>query len=115
MDTASRVLPEIEMNGSLKFAGGMLFEGRFKGGQIEGDALVVGTGAEIQANIKVEDLTILGRVEGDVEVSGKCQLRATAELHGNLKTVRVAMDDGATFTGGMEISRAGAGGAKAGK
>ena len=107
----------MEVSGSLKFTGGVLFEGKFTGGLIEGDSLVVGESAEIRADIIVGNLTIFGRVDGDVDVSEKCQLRPTAHLYGNLKTQRIAMDEGATFAGGMTISQgttAGGGGIPAG-
>jgi cytoskeletal protein CcmA (bactofilin family) len=117
MEIKSRVLADMEVSGSLKFTGGVLFEGKFTGGLIEGDSLVVGETAEIRADIIVGNLTIFGRVDGDVDVSEKCQLRPTAHLYGNLKTQRIAMDEGATFAGGMTISQgatAGGGGIPAG-
>ena len=97
----------MELSGALKFSGGLVFEGKFKGGLIEGDALTVGEGAEIRADVLVGNLTIAGRIDGDVEVAERCHLRPTAQLHGNLKTSRLAMDEGATFAGGMQISQPG--------
>ena len=95
----------MELTGTLKFSGGMLFEGKFSGGRIEGDTLVVALGARVEANIIAADITLFGRVDGDLEATGRCQLRSSAELYGNLKTPRVAMDEGATFTGSMQISK----------
>ncbi len=103
--TSSQVLADVEISGSLKFTGGLLFEGTFRDGLIEGDHLVVGQGAEIHADIAVTDLTTFGRIEGDVAVLERCQLRPSAELHGNLKTTRLAMEEGATFNGGVQITR----------
>ena len=97
----------MELSGTLKFSGGMLFEGRFIEGRIEGDTLVVAAGARVSANIVATDITILGRVDGDVEATERCQLRPSAELYGNVKTPRVAMDEGATFTGSMQIVKPG--------
>ena len=99
----------MELSGSLKFSGGLLFEGSFNGGRIEGDTLVVAAGARVEATIVAADVTLFGRVDGDVEVTGRCQLRPSAELYGNLKTPRVAMDEGATFTGSMQIVKPGGG------
>ena len=105
--TTSRVLADMELSGTLKFSGGMVFEGRFIGGRIEGDTLVVAAGAHVEANIVADDITLFGRVDGDVEATGRCQLRPSAELYGNLKTPRVGMDEGATFTGSMQIVKSG--------
>ncbi|MBV9127139.1 MAG: polymer-forming cytoskeletal protein [Verrucomicrobia bacterium] len=103
-NTSSRILADVEMTGALKFNGGLVFEGIFTKGQIEGDLLIVGAGAQVQANIVVSNLTLLGRIDGEVTVRERCQLRQGSELHGNLKTARLAMEEGATFTGGVQIA-----------
>lgn len=105
--TNSYVLADVQMSGALKFSGGLLFEGRFEGGLIEGDTLVVGERAQIRADLLVNYLVVAGRVEGDVEVVNRCSLRASAQLHGNLKTGRLSMEDGAIFSGSMQISQPG--------
>ena len=64
---------------------------------------MVAAGAHLVADIVAADVTLFGRVDGDVEATGRCQLRPSAELYGNLKTPRVGMDEGATFTGSMQI------------
>ena len=103
--TSSRVLADVEITGSLKFTGGLLFEGKFHNGLIEGDRLVVSEGAQIHGDIVVNDLTSLGRIDGDVAVLERCQLQPSAELHGKLKTARLAMEEGATFCGDIRISQ----------
>lgn len=97
-------MADAEMSGTLKFTGGLLFEGKFNGGLIDGDLLIVGRGAEICAEIIVTNLTSFGRVEGEVEVLERCQLKAGSELRGSLTTARVAQEEGAAFTGTMQVS-----------
>ena len=102
----SELSKDIEITGILKFQGELIFEGKFHGDLIQGNSLIVGQYAEVRAkSIVVENLTSAGLVEGDAKVSARCHLKETAHLQGSLKTFRLAMDDGATFTGGLEISK----------
>ncbi len=102
----SRVGKDIEITGSIKFKGQLVFDGKFKGMSVEGSSLVIGEGAEVRSkSIVVENLTSHGLVEGDAKVGQRCHLKATAHLQGSLKTFRLAMDDGATFAGQLEISK----------
>ena len=104
--TSSRVSRDTEITGSLKFKGELLFEGRFKGSSIEGNNLIVGEHAEIHARtILLDNLTTAGLVDGVAEVHERCYLKATAHFQGSLNTFRLAMDDGATFSGGLVISK----------
>lgn len=106
MTTTNRVSEGTEITGSIKFKGELLFEGRFKGELIEGDNLIVGEHAEVHARtIVLSNLTSAGLVHGDAEVYERCYLRATAHFQGSLNTFRLAMDDGATFSGGLVISK----------
>ena len=107
MDTTqSRLSKDIEISGILKFKGELTFEGKFKGSLVQGSSLIIGEGAEVRAkSIVVENLTSHGLVDGEAEVSQRCHLKATAHLQGSLKTFRLAMDDGATFAGALQISK----------
>jgi len=102
----SELSKDIEVTGTMKFQGELIFEGKFNGDLIQGNSLVVGEHAEVHAkSIIVDNLTSAGLVEGDAKVAMRCHLKETAHLQGSLKTFRLAMDDGATFTGGLEISK----------
>jgi len=102
----SELSKDIEITGTMRFQGELIFEGKFHGDLIQGNSLVVGEHAEVHAkSIVVDNLTSAGLVEGDAKVAARCHLKETAHLQGSLKTFRLAMDDGATVTGGLEISK----------
>lgn len=101
-----RVSAGTEITGTLKFKGELTYEGVFRGDLIEGSHLIVTEHTEIHAkSIIVDDLTCSGLVDGDTKVAQRCTLRATAHFQGALTTFRLAMDDGATFSGGLVISK----------
>jgi cytoskeletal protein CcmA (bactofilin family) len=106
MTPTNRVAQDVEITGSIKFQGELLIEGKFTGELIEGDSLILGERAEVRAKmVRVNNFTSAGLIDGAVEVTERSALKGTAHLQGSLKTFRLAMDDGATFAGGLVISK----------
>ncbi len=45
-----------------------------------------------------------GKVHGNITVDDRCELRAHAMLHGDLKASRLVIEEGATFVGKSEVT-----------
>ena len=103
-DQKSTILSDVEIVGSIKFVGELSFDGQLKNGNIKGGKLTVGPKARVEGNVESEALTLHGTVKGDVLVTGKCDLKGSANLVGSLTTNRLAMDEGATLIGQAEIT-----------
>ena len=82
----------------------MTFAGHLTGGNIKGPILTVAPEADITGNIESDTCTIGASVKGNVVVTGKCDLKASAVLIGDLTTSRLVMAEGATFVGKANIS-----------
>jgi len=67
--------------------------------EFKGGALTVGEQALIKAEIKVNDVLIYGKVQGNIFATGRIELRGKAEVYGDLHSNRLAMDDGVVFVG----------------
>jgi cytoskeletal protein CcmA (bactofilin family) len=65
----------------------------------------VGPNGKVRADIKARELTILGSVRGNVEISGKLAIRGNGSLVGDVRTAGISIDDGAYFKGGIDIVR----------
>ncbi len=102
---------DVQIIGSITFKGELAFDGKLSGGGIKGRVLALGSSAKVDGNIECDALSIAGVVNGNVTVSGKCELHASAQLVGNLNTSRLVMADGATLIGQVQIRPAGAGAA----
>ena len=100
------ILDDVEITGSLTFKGELTFDGRLNKGSVVGDSLIVGKNASIQGNIRVARLNLLGEVTGDVSVSEKCEIGETADFTGTLTTVKLAMAEGASVNGQVQIGPA---------
>lgn len=91
---------DCEFKGALAFSGELQLHGRLEGTiESEGGALTIGEEALIKAEIRVNDVLIYGKVQGNIYATGRVELRGKAEVYGDLHTNRLAMDDGVVFVG----------------
>src|SRR5271170_4472044 len=91
---------DCEFKGALAFSGELQLHGKLEGTiESEGGALTVGEQALIKAEIKVNDVLIYGKVQGNIYATGRIELRGKAEVYGDLHSNRLAMDDGVIFVG----------------
>ena len=98
--TTTVLTSDCEFKGALAFSGELELHGRLEGTiESEGGALTVGEQALIKAEIKVNDVLIYGKVQGNVYATGRIELRGKAEVYGDLYSNRLAMDDGVVFVG----------------
>ncbi|MBM3812448.1 MAG: polymer-forming cytoskeletal protein [Acidimicrobiia bacterium] len=80
-------------------------------GEVEGSVemqehrLTVGPNGKLTAGVKARDIVVLGTIHGNVEVGDKIEIRKDAKLVGDIKTVRIVIEDGAYFKGSIDISR----------
>ncbi len=67
--------------------------------------LTIGPNGKVKASIKAKDIVILGTVQGNVEATDKIDIKKDARLVGDIKTARIAIEDGAVFKGSIDIIR----------
>jgi cytoskeletal protein CcmA (bactofilin family) len=78
-------------------------------GEVEGSIempesrLTVGPNGRVEAGIKAREVVVLGTVHGNVEVGDKIDIRKDAKLVGDIRTVRITIEDGAYFKGSIDI------------
>jgi len=75
-------------------------EGRI---QLEEHLLTIGEHGVIEAQVQAENIVIHGRLDGDVSADDKVEISATGLVRGDIRAPRVAILDGATFQGGIEM------------
>ena len=63
----------------------------------------MGTSAKLHAEIVAKSVVVLGQVIGNVTAREKFELKAGGTVEGNLNAPRIAMADGATFNGKIEM------------
>ena len=66
--------------------------------------LTIGENADIRGEIKTKSITVYGKVQGNITVAERCELKSKSVLQGDLKAVRLIIEEGATFIGKSEVT-----------
>lgn len=98
---------DVEIKGSIKFTNELVIDGKIEGEIISDGNLTVGENADIRGEIKTKSVTVFGKIHGNITVAERCELKARAQLVGDLKAARVIIEEGATFVGKSEVSSGG--------
>ena len=95
---------DVEIKGSIKFQNELTVDGKIEGEINSPGVLTVGENSEIKGEIKTKSVTVYGKVNGNITVEERCELKGHAVLHGDLKAARLVIEDGATFVGKSEVT-----------
>lgn len=95
---------DVEIKGTLKFQNDLVFDGKIEGEIISNATLTVGKSATVTGEIKSKSVIINGTVQGNIDAAERVELKATAQLVGDLRAARIIIEDGATFVGKSEVS-----------
>lgn len=94
---------DVDINGDVKFTNDLIIDGRIKGKILSDGNLTVGENARLEAEIKTGAVTVYGKVRGNIVVTGHVELRATAEVIGDIKAKTLGIEPGAIFVGCSEV------------
>jgi cytoskeletal protein CcmA (bactofilin family) len=99
---------DVEIKGSIKFQKELLIDGKVEGEINSDGVLTIGENADIRGEIKTKSITVYGKVQGNITVGERCELKSRCTLQGDLKAARLVIEEGATFIGKSEVTSAGA-------
>jgi cytoskeletal protein CcmA (bactofilin family) len=103
--TSKNVLgADVEIKGNLKFAGELTLEGKLEGEiQTEG-TLNLGDTAVVTGNINAQSVIVRGKVNGNINAREKIEIKAKAELFGDIRASKLVVEEGVTFVGRTEVN-----------
>ena len=94
---------DVEIKGKLRFSRDLFIDGRIEGEvNSEGD-LTVGENAQIIGDIKTRSVVVFGKVQGNITVTDRCELKQKAELNGDITASKLAIEEGAVFLGASTV------------
>jgi cytoskeletal protein CcmA (bactofilin family) len=99
---------DVEIKGSIKFQKELLIDGKVEGEINSDGVLTIGENADIRGEIKTKSITVYGKVQGNITVGERCELKSRCTLQGDLKAARLVIEEGATFIGKSEVTSSGA-------
>jgi cytoskeletal protein CcmA (bactofilin family) len=95
---------DVEIKGSIKFQKELLIDGKVEGEINSDGVLTIGENADIRGEIKTKSITVYGKVQGNITVAERCELKSKCTLQGDLKAARLVIEEGATFIGKSEVT-----------
>ncbi len=93
-----------DFQGKLTFEGSVRIDGRFTGEILTDGHLIIGEGAQVQAEIRVGTVQIYGNVTGNVTANDGVELHAPASLRGNIASPALHIDKGVFFDGACQMT-----------
>src|SRR3989442_2823889 len=95
---------DVEIKGSIKFQKELLIDGKVEGEIHSDGVLTIGENADIRGEIKTKSITVYGKVQGNITVGERCELKSRCTLQCDLKAARLVIEEGATFIGKSEVT-----------
>lgn len=102
-----------EFEGKLSFEGTVRVDGKLSGEIFTDDVLIIGEGAEVNAEINVGAIIIEGTVHGNIHAKRSVEIRTPGRVRGNIATPSLHIEKGVTFDGQCQMEPNGASTAKA--
>ncbi len=98
-----------EFEGVLAFEGRVRIDGRFSGRIHSDGILVLGDGAEVQAEVEVGTLIVRGgTLRGNVIARQLIEIHAEGRVHGDIAAPQIDIDKGSVFEGKCTMTGASA-------
>jgi cytoskeletal protein CcmA (bactofilin family) len=93
------------VKGELSGSEDLYLDGEVEGSvELRGHSLTVGPHGRVRAHTRAHDVTIHGKVDGNVNAE-RVELKKSAIHVGNIVTQRIIIEDGAFFKGSIDIQR----------
>ena len=96
----------IQINGDIKGSEDLVIDGSMKGKiQLEKNQLTVGNKGQVEGEVQAVNITIGGRLVGNVNSVGKVQITKTANFSGEIKARSISVEDGAYLKATIELKK----------
>jgi cytoskeletal protein CcmA (bactofilin family) len=97
-----------EFEGKLSFEGTVRVDGKLSGEIFTDDVLIIGEGAEVNAEISVGAIIIEGTVHGNIHAKRSVEIHTPGRVRGNISTPSLSIDKGVIFDGNCQMEQNGA-------
>jgi cytoskeletal protein CcmA (bactofilin family) len=106
--------PTLRFKGELSAEEDFILQGRIEGSINHTQSVTIGSEGSVLGNIQARRITIEGTVEGDLHGGESVTVQESGNVTGNIFAPRVAIIEGATFNGRVEMVAAARGATAAG-
>ena len=92
-----------EFEGKLSFEGTVRIDGKLSGEIFTDDVLIIGEGAEVNAEINVGAIVVEGTVHGNIRAKRSVEIRTPGRVRGNITTPSLFIEKGVIFDGNCQM------------
>jgi cytoskeletal protein CcmA (bactofilin family) len=106
-NTSARIGKSIVISGEVKGGEDLVVDGRVEGTiTLAESRLTIGPNANVAADLTAKDVLIMGHVQGNIVANGRVELRAGCSVEGDIRALRLAVEDNAVFRGKVDLTQA---------
>lgn len=103
---SARIGKTVVIRGEVKGGEDLTIDGRVEGTiQLADNRLTIGPNADVLADLTARDILVMGKVRGNVVATGRVELRAGCVLEGDVKAMRLAIEDNAVLRGKVDLTQ----------
>jgi cytoskeletal protein CcmA (bactofilin family) len=106
--TTATIGKSVQIRGEVKGSEDLSVDGLVEGTITLTDSrLTIGANARVQANVAARDVVILGKLNGNINATGRVELRAGSNVIGDLRAGRLSIEENAVFSGKVDLVQSG--------
>lgn len=103
----ARIAKTIVISGEVRGSEDLVIDGRVEGTvTLTESRLTIGASANVAADLTAKDILVLGAIQGNITASGRVELRAGCSVEGDIRALRLAVEDNAVFRGKVDLTQA---------
>ena len=95
---------DVEIKGTLKFAGELTFDGKLEGDITSDGTLNLSDNAVVKGNLNINSVVLRGKITGNVTAKERIEIKAKTELFGDIRSPKLVIEEGVTFVGKSEVN-----------
>lgn len=96
------------IKGELSGSEDLYIDGQVEGNiELSGNQLVIGPNGQVRANVNAKNVTVQGKLDGNIRASDRVELQKSAIAVGDVVSKRISIEDGAYLKGKVDIQRDG--------
>ncbi len=92
------------LSGTLDAKGTIRIDGEFEGEIMTQSDVIIGAGARVKAQVKGKNVTLGGKLQGNVTAENKLEILNNGELFGDIQTQMLTIEEGGYFYGLCNMS-----------
>jgi len=104
----ARIGAGLSIQGEIRGSEDLRIDGEVHGSvRLENATVTVGKQGRVHADVEAREIVVEGRVEGSLAGRERVRISASGNVRGDVRTQRIAIDDGAILRGAVDIVRPG--------